>query len=982
MSVLALAAAGFLALPAASLGAGFGVEEKGFEAGTCNVQTCEYSSPHGQFYTQASGHPPFGITGFEFKSEEPLPGLKVPIGRVKNVRVDVPPGLAANPEALPHCKVAEFEADTCSASTQIGENQLTVAIPPTDVTIPAAVFNLEQPEGLPLEFGIHVFVPPLINEHIFLVGHVSWNTDYHEYFEIHNVSAAVPLLKSKLIFFGTAGTGFLTLPSECSSTTTSHLRVESYEGEVSETDTHTPVGVSGCSSVPFAPSLGVTPSTTQSDQPDGLGVNVSVPQNPSPSAIDSSTVRTAVVTLPEGLTLNPSSANGLQACTDAQIGIGTTTPVSCPAASQLGTVDIEVPTLPAGSLKGNVYLGAPLSTDPASGQEYRIFVDAESARYGVSTRLEGRVKADPSTGRLTATFADLPQQPFSEFSMHFNGGSKAPLANPLACGTATTATALSPYTGAAAATPASAFAVDSNGKGAACSKPLPFSLAQSTQVSPATAGAYSSYTFSLTRAEGQQYLSQVKVALPKGLLAVIAGVPLCEEPQAAQGSCPAASAIGTTTVTLGSGDPYPLTGTVYLTGPYAGAPYGLSIAVPAEKVGPFNYGTIVTREKIEVDKHTADVTVTAPSLPTVVGGVPVRLRSVTVSVNRGSYLFNPTNCSAFATDSTLNGFTPATAESAVLTLSTPFQVTGCSSLPFKPTFSSSVSAHSSRTNGVSFSTKITAPAHEANIASLLVTLPKILPSRLTTLQQACRSTTFEANPASCPAGSLVGSASVTTPVLPGKMTGPAYLVSHGNAAFPDLDLILRGANGVEVILVGTTNIVNGITTTNFATLPDVPVSSVEVNLPAGSHSALTAEGNLCAGRLLMPTKITAQNGAVINQNTVIHPTGCSAAQRAPRFGLVRYRVHGHSVTLTLKVPQAGRLTVRGHDLTTGHVRFKNAATKTLTLKLTRAGVRALARHHRLSIRLSLALAPSHGKALAAHGTIVFGHSKAAPKHHH
>ena len=276
-----------IAAPVA-LGA-FGVTEEHFEAITCNEPGCTYLSPRASFFTQAAGHPLDGITSFEFNSEPKLLG-KEPTGNVKNVRVDIPQGLAANPEALPKCAVAKFEKDECEVATQVGTNELTVVVPLTGANVPitGTVYNLEQPEGVPLEFGIHVAPagPLLVNEHIFLVGHLDWSGDYHEYFEINNISKAVSVLKSKLVFFGTAGTGFLTLPSECSTTSTSHLRVESYNGEVSETFTHTPVGVDGCSTVPFSPSIHVKPATTRSDQADGATVKVEVPQSGTPAGVN------------------------------------------------------------------------------------------------------------------------------------------------------------------------------------------------------------------------------------------------------------------------------------------------------------------------------------------------------------------------------------------------------------------------------------------------------------------------------------------------------------------------------------------------------------------------------------------------------------------------------------------------------------------------------------------------------------------------
>jgi hypothetical protein len=385
-------------------------------------------------------------------------------------------------------------------------------------------------------------------------------------------------------------------------------------------------------------------------------------------------------------------------------------------------------------------------------------------------------------------------------------------------------------------------------------------------------------------------VSKLSTTLPAGLVGRIPAVTLCGEPQAAQGKCTAASLIGTATVSVGSGpNPYTLSGPAYLTGPYGGAPYGLSVAVPAEKVGPYDYGTIVTRATVSVDPHTARIVVSSP-LPTVVGGVPLRLRTLSVKVNRPNFMLTPTNCGPLSTDTTLTS-TLGTMQS----LSSPFQATNCGTLPFKPKLTAASNAKTSRPRGASFTVKVGYPqGAQANIKSVFVSLPKHLPSRLSTLSKACLAAAFEANPFSCPSASFVGSVRAKTPVLPDMLTGPAIFVSHGGAAFPDLNLVLKG-DGVTVILVGNTNISRGVTTSNFASIPDVPVSSFEVKLPTGTYSALAAFGNLCKQKLTMPTTITAQNGKVIKQNTKISVSGCHVKHKHKhKRHHKRHRRHGGS----------------------------------------------------------------------------------------
>ncbi|HEV2998378.1 MAG TPA: hypothetical protein VGX16_04680, partial [Solirubrobacteraceae bacterium] len=499
-----------------------------------------------------------------------------------------------------------------------------------------------------------------------------------------------------------------------------------------------------------------------------------------------------------------------------------------------------------------------------------------------------------------------------------------------------------------AASPTSAFAVDLDGAGGACPSPPPFSLTQSTSSSNTGAGAFDQFGLNLVRANGNQYLEQVKTTLPAGVLGAIPSVTLCGEPQAAQGTCSSTSQVGVATVGMGAGPELTLTGPVYLTGPYRGAPFGLSIPIDASRVGPFDYGTIVTRGTVEVDPYTSRLTVNT-TLPTIVGGVPLRMRKIQILMNREGFLFNPTNCGVLATETTLTSTLRATQG-----ISTPFQASGCSALPFKPTLTASTGSRVSKANGASIQVAISQPARQANIKSVLTFLPKALPSRLTTIQGACLDTLFNAGndpPGACPEHSRVGGAVIKTPVIGEPLTGPAYLVSHGGAAFPDLDLILKGG-GVRVILVGHIDISSaGITSTDFAALPDVPVTGFSLNLPIGPNSALTGTGNFCSKSLAMPTEIEAQNGAKIKQSTPIVVTGCSVK-------IVGHKVSGATVAMRVQTQDAGRVSGSGKYLrfTTRHL---NRATRaTLNVGLSSAGRQALARRHRLTIRLRAGFIPA------------------------
>ncbi len=1003
-----------LAAPAAQA-AGFGVAK--FEAGTCNgneaeVKSCEYTSPHSAFFTQAAGHPPWGLTGVEL-AHTGTEGSRVPTGEpLKRLRVDVPPGLAADPQTLATCTRKQFDENPklCPAASEAGfvELEAVVTVGGLHVLAPpltGKVYNLDQEPGLPLLFGIAVEgASPIVSAvHLILEGHVSWakepaleargipSGDFHEYFEINNIPPEVEVLggfksklqtlKSKLFFNGHAGTegrgNFLTLPSVCGapSLSTSYVEVESDNGEVASTPTVPPVGIDGCGkNVPFEPNTEVTPgpatSEKTSDEPDGATTVVTAKQNEGAGEINTADIAEAHATFPEGLTLNPSAAHGLEACLPAEVHFESKTPAECPAGSNIGKVKIET-DLPPGSLTGSLYLGAPKGV-PITGPPYTVYVVAES-KYDVGVKVEGTVQPDASTGRLTATFKNtaehpfnLPQLPFSRAILELNTGSRAPLANPLNCAGAKTESNFTAYSGEEILkqfTPSFAFPTTG------CPNPVPFALAQNTQSSTSTAAAFTSFTFNLTRADGQQYLSQVKTILPSGLVGLIPSVPLCGESQANEGTCPSASEIGTASVTAGAGEPYPFAGKVYLTGPYQGAPYGLSIAVPAA-AGPFNLGTVVTRVAISVEPYSGRVIATS-TLPTIAqgvgkpsSGVPLRLRSTSVAVTRSDFLLNPTNCGALATESTLTS-----AFGATQNLSSPFGVSGCSALAFKPSFKVSTSAKTSKTGGASLQVTLTQPAHQANIKSVFASLPLQLPSRLTTLQKACPEATFAANPISCrPLGSEVGTATVITPVLPGQLSGSAYLVSHGGEAFPDLDLVLEG-DGVKVILVGNTLIKKGITSSTFAAVPDVPVTSFTLNLPVGPHSALTGNGSLCAKPLLMPTIITAQSGAQIKQNTKISVSGCPVM-------ILSHRIRGHKLILKVKTFAAGRISVKGKNLRTIYRRVSKASILTIKVPLSRHGLRALSRRHRLKPRVRVAFVPTAHRepSSAAFVTVVWARS--------
>ena len=388
-----------------------------------------------------------------------------------------------------------------------------------------------------------------------------------------------------------------------------------------------PATMGGCLSSLFQPSLSITPSTTEVDAPLGLTIDLHVPTG-------DTDLQSAVVALPAGVSLNPSVAAGLQACTLAQLGVGTNNPVTCPAASQVGTVEIDTPLLPT-PLEGGVYIGAPQSGDTHT---YRVYLDAENATYGISVRLTGSIVADPSTGQLTATFANTPAIPFTDLKLNFNGGPQAPLASPATCGAATLTSTLTPQTGSVAS-PSVSYTVDADGSGGSCPSTEPFNPTVSVTTPNSGAGATDPVTIGFASGDQQQKLGAITATLPPGLVGEIGSVAQCDNADAAAGTCASNSPnsqIGTATVSAGVGSsPLQLTGPVFLTGRYGNAPFGLSIAVNATAVGPYDFGTIVVRAGIAVDPHDAHLTITSDAFPSILNGIPLRLKAVSLSDEPG-----------------------------------------------------------------------------------------------------------------------------------------------------------------------------------------------------------------------------------------------------------------------------------------------------------------------------------------------------------
>ncbi len=706
---------------------------------------------------------------------------------------------------------------------------------------------------------------------------------------------------------------FLTLPTSCTGEPlTTIMSVDSWQepgalnpdGTLDLGDPRWQTAISsspqltGCTSLNFSPKLTVSaaePAAASAESPSGLNVDLTIPREEDVEGLSEADLKEAEVTLPAGFAISPSAAGGREACTPTEIELNNAKAPTCPEASILGSAKIVTPLL-EDPLEGSIYLARPYENELAFGSPEHpdgsllaLYVVAEGD--GVLIKLPGKVEADSQTGQLTVTFANLPQLPIGEMQLSLYGGERGLLATPAACGSYEVQGKLTPWSGTPAVAESSNLEIDSGPGGGPCpSGRFDPSFMAGTENNQA--GAFSSFSLTFSRQDGEQRFGAYTVQLPPGLLGILKNVALCPEPQASQGDCPQASAIGTTTVGAGPGaDPFYLpepgqpANAVYLTGPYASAPFGLSIVVPAI-AGPFDLGDIVMRARIEVDPHTAQLTISSDPLPSIWEGIPLDIRTVNLSIDRPDFIFNPTDCAPLkvtGTVSSTGGMGGVGATSAAV--SSPFQAANCAQLPFAPKLTALTEARTSKQDGVYLHVKVVSGPGQANIAKLKLDLPKQLPARQATLQQACASVVFAADPAACPAASVVGRASVVTPVFGNPLTGPAYLVGHGGAAFPDLEIVLEG-EGVELELDGQTSIKHGVTSSTFKALPDAPISTFDLVLQNGQHSLLATnlpaktKGELCSQTLRMPVAITGQNGAVVKQSTKIAVFACPKRKRA------------------------------------------------------------------------------------------------------
>jgi len=888
--------------------------DSGWQAGTCTIDTptCSVDTDT-QFFEQAAGHPPVGFTQFTVKTKAPN---QTPVGELKTVRVDLPVGLSVNPGATDRCPLEVFKAGAsgCPVTSKVGESFVTAAAPLVGLPIPpflgvtqVDVYNVIPPQGEPARFGLE-----LAGNEVFLEANVAWDGDYHEGFTI-KVPKALPvlfegvtveglILKNRLVFDGTAGDGtFITTPGTCLGEGTpgpsgnaysTYLLAASYTEEESPGyqfpqsaqpafESPIPPGTSPkeCVTIPYDPALEVDPGAAATDSPAGATVDVDVPHILDPGKEekqDSSNTKTARVALPVGMGLNPSAANGLQTCSDEQFGKGTRNAVACPAASKVGTVTIESPPLPEGSLSGDVFVGRQLSRDPASGQEYRIFVDAESARYGISVRLVGNVSADPKTGQLTTTFAGNPQVPFTSFELDFDDGPRAVLSSPPTCGPNRAVAQMTPWSGNADASPSAPIVLNSAPGGGACAKTLgerPFAPAFEAKPQGTRAGAFSPFQLHIASSDGQQELKGVDITLAPGMTGKLAGIPYCPEAalaaaaasagaaEKAAASCPAKSLVGSASVSAGTGpSPLRIDGKVFLSGPWNGAPLSLAVVTPAT-AGPFDLGTVVVRVALLIDPETAQIHAVSDPIPNVFGGAQLSIRAVDVRIDRKNFTLNPTSCGPLSSAGFLRGGGGDPANPAAFSafpVSTPFQTSGCEKLGFKPKLFTRLyggKKTTKRAQHPKFRAVLVARPGDANIGRAAVTLPHSQFLDQAHIRTICTRVQLAAS--KCPQAAIYGYARAQTPLLDEELAGPVYLTSS-NHELPDLLADLRGHGDVR--LRGVISAAKARIKNVFYPVPDVPVSKFVLTMKGGKRGLLVNSRDLCAKPSFSFMNFKAQNG--------------------------------------------------------------------------------------------------------------------------
>jgi hypothetical protein len=820
---------------------------------------------------------------------------------LRDIVVDLPPGLTGNPEAVQKClpielKPGSFPFTDCPAGSQVGVVLVRIQaffVNPPDGTpdfplVAAPVYAMKASSDDLADFAfnaagavMHLTASVRPSDHgLRLTTHnapgltpvtgatvTMWgdpSAPAHDAQRCDQLNPATMLCDPTYVggtgsqLFGNPGVrpiAFLTNPTACDAPKMTTIKVSSWYGTgafgASATDVD-PVPTD-CGSLLFDPSIAVTTDSAKADATTGLAVGLTIPQNSSPAGLASAHLRDVRVTLPVGMSINPSSADGLVSCSDAQIGVGTDSTVQCPEASKIGDVTAETPLLEK-PLEGSVYVGEQQSDDPESGDMFRVILVLRGPG-GLVLKLLGHVQADAATGQLHATFADNPQFPVGRILVRFKPGSRASVAMPPTCGVQPVSALLSSWAGHTRSL-ADAFSVE-------CPGVTEFLPEFDAGVAVPRGGALSPFNLTVNRREGQEYLDGLSVKMPSGLAARLKGVPLCSDKLADSGACPAQSRVGTATVAAGSGRPFFLRGAVSLTGPYKGAPYGLAVAVRAV-AGPFDLGVVVVRQAIFVDPSTARVTVVSDPLPTIVKGVPVRLRTIHVDVDRPNFFLNPTSCAEKTIEGSLHS-----QQGSLVQRSARFQDAECQALPFRPRLKLALTGHSQTAVGKhpGLRALLVQSPGQANIKAVKVELPLTLALDPDNANGLCDFDKGQSDAPRCPASSIIGRATAKTPLLDHPLVGNVYFVKGVRKdkrtgrlirTLPTLLLALRG--DISINLRSTTSVRQGKLVSSFQTVPDAPISQFVLSLKGGKGGILVANRNMCRGSHVADVAIDGQNG--------------------------------------------------------------------------------------------------------------------------
>ncbi len=898
--------------------------------------------------TQAGGHPDLEVQ-FSLKNrvvQESHSACNCEDAR--NITAHLPTGFIGAPHATPQCTLAEFSANQCAIDSQVGiaEVVATNALP-GNAGFLSIIYNLVPPPG---EAGLLGFKLFFLNTPVYTVLSGRTGSDYGLDVTTRSVyHGESPLQSLRQVLWGVPAApshdllrfdpelntnspgatsyiaalcdangalsnanpnsvvkpcyyNYMTLPpvrsnspenpfqdnpTTCGAPLTATLEVLSYDGETTEANYPWPE-MSGCDQLSFNPSLYARPTTTAADSASGADVFLQVPQPQSAAVPSPSELRGAKVTLPVGFSINPNAADGKAICSDAEGLIGpfaSEAEAHCPDFSKVGSLTIEDPALP-GPLPGYVYLG-----EPQPGNRYRIFLVANG--FATHVKLSGIVTPDPATGQLTITFENLPQNPLAAFNMHFFGSQSGLLATPTQCGTYPVTSVFTPWDSSLPPqTSTQYFNIESGPNGSPCpGSTRPFNPHFTGGVKIANAGVHSPFAVEITRADGDQNLSQITIATPPGFTATLRGVAYCPDAalaKAEQGgysglaeeaspSCPSSSQVGVSTAGSGAGThPVYLPGKVYLAGPYKGAPLSLAVVTPVVS-GPYDLGNIVVRVALHVDSETAQITAVSDSIPQIFEGIPLRLRSVIVELDRPGFSLNPTDCNQFAVNATIAG-----SESGAAGLASSFQVANCAGLPFQPKLSLKLTGALGRRGHPGVHAVLRTQPGEADPSMLAVTLP---PSELldnSHFGTVCTRPAFAAE--QCPPGARLGSAEVTSPLLERPLIGSAYLRSS-TGGLPNLALSLNGQ--IHIDAIARIDAVNGGLRTTFQTIPDVPLGTVVLDLKGGSKGLIQNSEPLCGSQRNASVVMHGQNGKRLSRQLPLELacTGSSSSSKHHRLSI-------------------------------------------------------------------------------------------------